>query len=90
MAILIVESYSEFKKLLEEIRSVAPTVNDLKILYFVVTDEISQLCLVPKRTSRHRHYLCIESVEEDVKKVIEELKQLGFKIIRAKIVLKEA
>ena len=90
MAILVAESYGEFRKLLDELRSVAPTVQEMKLLYFVVTDEISQVCMVPKRTSRHRHYICIESTEDEVKKAIEQLQKLGFNIIKAKLILKEA
>jgi len=83
MAIIRVNSIEDLKKVLTEV------IYGSRRAYICVTDEVAQLWLVPKVTSRHRHYYYLESTEEDVKKAVEEVKKYNIPIIHGTVGIKE-
>ena len=51
-----------------------------------MTDELSSIVLVPRVTSRHRHYLQFTPLsEEEVRKAIEHVKREGFEVIQGHV-----
>ncbi len=49
--------------------------------HIVVTDEASQVMLVPKVTSRHRHYYQYSGPKEEVAELVEAARKEGYEVI---------
>jgi len=79
MAVIRVNSIEDLKKVLVDV------IYGIRRAYICVTDEVAQLWLVPKVTSRHRHYYYLESTEEDIKNAIREVEKYSIPIIRGTV-----
>ena len=53
--------------------------------YICVTDEVAQVWLVPKVTSRHRHYYYLETTEKEVKEALKEISKYDIPVIRGSV-----
>ena len=53
--------------------------------YICVTDNVAQLWLVPKVTSRHRHYYYLEATEKEIEKALNEVKKYNIPIINGSV-----
>ena len=74
MARVILFSVASFKKALR--RMAKPQTHE------VVTDYATTITLVPKTTSRHRHYITYSSNnEEEIKELAKEAEKLGYEVL---------
>ena len=56
--------------------------------HIVVTDNATEVWVVPVVTSHHRHYIHFVGDEDSVKKAIEWLKSKSFRIVRGRVELR--
>jgi len=79
VAVIRLNSLEDLKKILQVV------IYGSRRAYICVTDEVAQVWLVPKVTSRHRHYYYLETTEKEVKEALKEIAKYDIPIIHGSV-----
>ena len=80
MAILRARSGEDFKQMVRA--------NCKPKTHMAVTDNATYIVMVPVVTSQHRHYIILESVETEVKPIVDWLRKSGYTVVEGEVEFK--